>query len=401
MSEAATEGLLGRTRRVAAVVGLVGLAALALLSGSDRQSRDFPNSPSFVGWPFDTGAARARAANAFVRSGPASAIPLARRAILSDPISVQAVSLLGRSELYAQQLPEAQKAFEVSGQLGWRDPMTQIYWLDQALQGNDYKVASERLDALLRQSPDDENRDRFLSVMAATPEGRAALAQRLKLAPQWARVMAVNISDLPDDQLQQRVDLMMRTGPGVWDCAATQMFAQKLINQGLLGEAQAVWRQNCSASNALVYDGRFEHFDTLKATFGFDWQVSNRGDAEIAMVGEGTPDRSLALEVTATVTLPIVRQLVVLKPGRYRLTWRTPGTEPAVARALQVSLGCKSDLSLAVPGMPSAGKPDQWSQDFTLNAACPAQQLVFWLAPRARIRLGDVALNPISGSDRQ
>lgn len=398
MSEAAAPGLLGRAKQGAAVVGLLLLAGLALLSGSDRQSRDFPNSPSFVGWPYDTGAARAKAANAFVRSGPASAIAFARRSILSDPISVQAVSLLGRSELYAQQLTEAQKAFEVSGQLGWRDPMTQIYWLDQALQGSDYKVASERLDALLRQSPDDENRDRFLAVMAATPEGRAALAQRLKLAPQWARVMAVNISDLPDDQLQQRVDLMLKTGPGVWDCAATEMFAQKLINQGLLGEAQAVWRQNCGGSNALVYDGRFERFDTLKATFGFDWQVSNRGDAEIAMVGEGTADRSLALEVTATVTLPIVRQLVVLKPGRYRLTWRTPATDPAIARALQVSLGCKNDLSRALPGQVRVDQPGMWSQDFTVDASCPAQQLVFWLAPRARIRLGDVALTPIGGS---
>ncbi|WP_298190277.1 hypothetical protein [Novosphingobium sp.] len=398
MAEEAAPGLFVQARGAVAVFGLLVLAAAALLSGSDRQSKDFPNSPSFVGWPYDTGAARAKAANAFVRSGPASAIALARRSILSDPISAQAVSLLGRSELYAQHLPEAQKAFVVSGQLGWRDPMTQIYWLDQALQGSDYKVAAERLDALLRQSPDDENRDRFIAVMASTPEGRAAMATRLKLAPQWARVMVINIADLPDDQLRQRVDLMLRTGSGVWDCPATQLFAQKLINQGLLGEAQSVWRLNCGSSDALVYDGRFEHFDTLKATFGFDWQVSNRGDAEIAMVDEGTPDRSLALEVTATVTLPIVRQLLVLKPGRYRLTWRTPGTDPALAQALQVSLGCQSDLSRAARGIASAAKPGSWSQDFTVDGECPAQQLVFWLAPHARVRLGDVALSPIGGA---
>lgn len=374
------------------------LAVVALLSGSDRQSRDFPNSPSFVGWPYDTGAARSKAALAFVRSGPASAIWYARRAILSDPISAPAVSMLGRAKLYSQQPLEARKAFQVSGQLGWRDAMTQIYWLDQALQGGNYSVAAERLDALLRQSPDDENRDRFIAAVAATPEGRAAIAERLKLSPPWALPMVVDLRDLPADVLQQRVDLMRRTGKGVWDCSASEVLTQKLVAENLLDDAKAVWTLNCGSADSLVYDGGFENFDMLKPAAGFAWQISDRGDVEIAVLKDAAGRQSLSLQVNAARTLPMVHQLVVLKPGHYRLTWRTPDTPAATARRLSVSLACTLDLGTAVEGSAVPGKSDSWAHDFVIGGDCPAQQLVFWLSPRAEVHLDDISLLPATGS---
>lgn len=381
-------------RKTAAALAMLALAALALLSGSDRQSRDFPVSPSLVGWPYDTGAARAKATLALVRTGPASAISHAQRAVLSDPLSAQAVSILGRAQFYARQFPEARKTFLVAGQLGWRDTMTQIYWLDRALQDNDYKVAAQRLDALLRQSPNDENRDRFLAIVAQTPQGRSALAERLKLSPGWAREFVMNLGDLPADQILSRADIMRQTGKGVWDCKTSGPAAQKLISFGMLDEAQSVWRMNCASTGALVYDGGFEAFDTLKTSAAFDWQLSNRGDADVASTQSGKNNRSLALEVNAATILPILRQLVVLKPGRYRLNWRTPETTPAQAKSLRVSLSCTPDLSRAADGTAVPGQPDTWAADFSIDAQCPAQMLVFWLAPKAPVQLDNVALNP-------
>lgn len=400
MAGAANSGLLGRVKALGGGLGLLLLAAAALLSGTDRQSRDFPSSPSFVGWPYDTGAARSKAALAFVRSGPASAVGYARRAILSDPVAAQAVSILGRAELYSQQLPEARKAFQVSGQLGWRDAMTQIYWLDQALQDGDHRVAAERLDALLRQAPDDENRDRFLAAVAATPEGRAALAERLKLAPPWALQMVLYLKDLPSEALLQRVDLMRRTGKGVWDCASTEVLAQKLISLNLYDQAQDVWALNCGSAGSLVYDGGFEKFDMLKPAAGFAWQMSDRGDVEIAVVKDAGGRQSLDLQVNAARSLAVARQLIVLRPGRYRLTWRTPGTPIAQARQMQVSLACTLDLSQAVAGNAVSGKADTWSQDFAVDAQCPARQLAFWLAPHAEVHLDDISLLPASSPVR-
>jgi len=328
MPEAADSGLFDRVRQTAAVLGLVLLAAAAVLSGSDRQSSEFPNSPSFVGWPYDTGAARASATRAFVRSGPASAIDYARRSILSDPISAQAVSILGRSELYAQRLADARAAFQVSGQLGWRDAMTQIYWLDQAMLAGDYKVASERLDALLRQFPDSEDRDRFLAVISASAEGRAALAGRLKLSPEWASRYLTDLANVPLDQLSQRVEVVQRVGPRIWTCDQVSLFVQRLIDVGALSQAQSVWRLNCNPGGSLLYDGDFSKLDTTKPTQGFEWMLPNRGDIVVQSIEYQPGDRLLEFKVEAAQSLPVLRQLVLLEPGRYRLTWRTPTTPP-------------------------------------------------------------------------
>lgn len=383
--------LAGHVRRAGVVMGLLALAVAAILSGTDRQSRDFPNSPSFVGWPYDSGAARSHAILAFVRQGPERAIGYARRAVASDPISAQAISILGRAQLYSQHTTEAHEAFRVSGQLGWRDGMTQIYWLDQALQDEDYKVAAERLDALLRQAPTDENRDRLLAAVAATEAGRSALAERLKLAPVWARTMITTVGDLPADQVLQRTDLMRRTGKGVWDCPTSEFITQRLINLGMIAEAQSVWQLNCETSGALLYDGGFDHIDPLQKSTAFDWQLSNRGDAEITI--DGDLARNLALEVTGTVSLQIVQQIVVLKPGRYQLTWRTPNSSPAQGRALQVSLACNADFSKALAGEPVVGKPDTWQQQFVIDNQCQVRKLIFWLAPHAPVHLDDVNLS--------
>lgn len=388
-----------RFRQVAATAGLIVFAIAALLSGTDRQSREFPNSPSVIGWPYDTGAARARAISAFVQSGPQSAIGFARRAILSDPISALPISLLGRSQLYAGQLQEAHKTFEIAGQMGWRDGMTQIYWLDQALLAGDVKVASERLDALLRQAPGEENRDKFIAFVAATPEGRSAMAERLKLAPPWAQTIVTTLADVPVDQLLLRLDIMQRTGKGVWDCPATQTMTQQFIKLEMFEQAQVAWRLNCDSSGSLVYDGGFSHLDLLKSASAFDWRISNRGDADIVLTSDPSGNPSLALEVTAPVTLPIIQQLVILKPGRYRLMWKTPNTAPAKSRALQVSLDCAANLGRAVGGTAVTGKPGVWMQDFTVDRACQAQRLVFWLAPRTPIHLDDVMLNALDGPE--
>lgn len=376
-------------------VGLFVLAIAALLSGTDRLTKDFPNSPALVGWPYDTGAAQARAILAFVQRGPAGAMTYSRRSILSDPISASPISMLGRAQLASGQLAEAHKTFEVSGQLGWRDELTQIYWLDQALQANDLRVASERLDALLRQTPDNENRDRFLAIVSETPEGRMALAKRLKAVPAWAAAYVTDLHGIPPEHLLQRVDVVQHAGRGIWDCPQTAIFVQNLIRGNLLNQAQAVWRMNCATSNSLVYDGGFDHIDTTGTATGFEWTISGRGDVMIAAAKDGNGNPRLDLSVQASVSVPIVRQLLLLDPGRYRLTWRTPETSPTAASKLKVSLTCKLDLRDALSGSPLPGQKDVHMQEFVVDSACRDRLLTFWLAPNEEVHLDDVALTQV------
>lgn len=395
MSDQIAPGSAPRIGKAMAVLGLLAFAAAALLSGSDRQSRLFPNAPSLIGWPYDTGAARSRAILAFVKTGPASAIRYAQRAIISDPISAQAISILGRAHLYSGQLAPAQKAFTVSGQLGWRDAMTQLYWMDQAMQVGDVKVASERLDALLRQSPDAEYRDKFLGIISATPEGRSAISDRLKLSPNWATAYATYVGNLPLDQLSQRVDVMQRTGTGIWDCASTEALTQRLMTASMFDAAKAVWHLNCPASKSLVYDGGFEQIDLTKPSTGFNWLLSDRGDVDIALLQDQPGQRALAFEVKAAMSLPVLRQSIILTPGQYRLTWQMPSIGLNQARAVRASLSCGSGREQAANGQPDPKQAETYSLDFSVDAQCPVLQLTFWVDARSSARISNVVLNPI------
>jgi hypothetical protein len=271
--------------------------------------------------------------------------------------------------------------------------MTQIYWLDQAVQASDYKTASERLDALLRQDPNNENRDRFLAVVSSTPEGRAALAIRLKLSPAWSEPYVTLLKDLPAEQLTQRVDVVLRTGRGVWNCPAIAVLTQKVIDAGMLSQAQAVWRQSCGSPNSLVYDGGFDLLDTTQATAGFTWHLSNRGDVTVRLLQDSAGNRKLGFEVSAAQSVPVIRQLLVLKPGTYQLSWKMPETSAAAATALQVSISCdRPNLADAMPG--KRGEGTTYTQTITIDQRCPARQLIFWLAPNAKIELDNVDLQP-------
>jgi hypothetical protein len=382
--------------QVVAALGLVVLAVAAFLNGTDRLAQDLPNSAAIVGWPYDTGAAQARAISEFVQHGPVSAISYARRSILSDPLSSRTVSLLGRSQLAAGQLAEARKTFEVAGKLGWRDELTQIYWLDQAMQSNDLRSASERLDALLRQNPGNEDRDRFLAHVSEGPDGRAMIAERLKKQPVWAASYVTTVRDLSPDELRQRVDVVLRAGRGLWDCQQTSVFVQGLIGANLLNEAQAVWRMNCAPSNSLVYDGGFDQIDPTEAGAGFEWQLSNRGDVSITASKGSDGNQRLDLAVQGVVSVPIIQQLLLLDPGRYRIIWRTPDTTPAIAGNLRVALSCKQDLREAAVGSLIAGKPDTYILDLNVDATCRQRLLTFWLAPGSAVHIDDVMLQSLA-----
>lgn len=278
--------------------------------------------------------------------------------------------------------------------------MTQLYWLDQALQGGDYLIAAQRLDAILRQAPLSEDRDRLVAAIAETPEGRDALAGRLKLSPAWAIPLVNDIWDLPVDQVLLRSDIIKRTGKGVWSCADSEKFSQRLIDLGQLDEAKSVWQLNCDASASLIYDGGFEHLDTISTTRAFDWQLSNRSEAELSISHDASGQRRLALEVTGTTSLPILKQFVVLKPGRYTLSWHTPNTPQAQAQMLQISYTCKPDLSRAVGGRMSAGQPSVWTLDLVVGDECPGREITFWLPPHAPVQIADVKLIQAGRMDR-
>ncbi|WP_333838477.1 hypothetical protein [Novosphingobium sp.] len=388
----AVQGAARWFRPVALVLVAIYLVA-AVVSGLDRSSLVVPQLAGVMGWPYDTLTARRHASDALAANQPRDAEAAARRALASDPVDPSVIGLLGWSALRSGDAARAEAAFRVSGTMGWRDPYTQLFWIDRGLALGAADSAAERLDALLRQSPGLPNADPLFAAMTASVEGRAALAGRLAEQPNWGATFLQAPRTLPVDQLANRVDVIRRTPARALDCAAMGAMADSLINAQLIPEAEEVWRKACGATSALVYDGGFARLDpTRTGARAFDWQVPARGDMALTLDPATNDGRVVTVRVSGAVSQPVLRQAMVLAPGAYRLTWAMPEMPEGQVVLAQAGLGCGYGRQLAGPGLPLTGTAGRYYRDFALDAACSVRVLTFWVAPGADVRLADVQL---------
>jgi hypothetical protein len=127
--------------------------------------------------------------------------------------------------------------------------------------------------------------------------------------------------------LDGRADVMLRTGPNVWDCPTASGLVDHLIQANLLSDARRVWDMACAQSTALLYDGNFQQFGQTPLHRAFDWRVLDRGDVEVTP-GSGDNNASwIDVRQTASSPLAVLRQFVVLDPGTYQVSWQLPGSD--------------------------------------------------------------------------
>ena len=143
------------SRVVAAVTGLA-LAAYAIAavgSGLDRIAATRPSMARLVPEPFSARAKISAAGAAFDRRDYALALHLAKEGVVKEPVDNHALGNLGAALAMSGDGRGAERAFTVAAATGWRDLPTQVYWYQRAMQAGDLRVASQRLDAILRVNP--------------------------------------------------------------------------------------------------------------------------------------------------------------------------------------------------------------------------------------------------------
>lgn len=389
--------LLGKVSGYAAALALAAYAGVAAFSGWDRLSIVNPDVRAPVGWPYDTFSARALAGDANAAARPKDALPLAQRALLSDPVDASTVGLLGAAHFLAGQADAADAAFRLSAGMGWRDLPTQIYWFNHGLDTGQADVAAQRLDAYLRQVQDDDRTQTMLNDMVASPEGRAAIVPRLAETPSWQRMFLSAPSTMAQDDFANRYAVLRQLRAGSLGCPAVSSFTTGLMRTGLMKEAQDIWNRECEPGNALVHDGQFVRInpDPNAHNSVFDWQVPSSGTVELLVTDLTNGAHQLDLRVSGASPYSVLRQVVVLPAGAYRLSWAMPGTTATELRALKVGLGCTFDQGIAQDPVPQAG--GRVATQYVLDDTCQARALVFWLAPGTQVHIADVRLERLPG----
>lgn len=349
-------------------------------NGMDRAAREHPSAARLVPVPFRAEADRTAAATALSRQQPHLAAALAGVAVRNDPIDARSTALLGAARLLDRDPQGAEQAFRVSARFGWRDPLTQAYWYEAALQLGDYDLAALRLDALLRSGAAVVPTEVLTAPIEATPQGRAALARRLARLPVWVDRYLMPAGDLAKAALLGRAEVVTAAGgTSRLGCARIGPFTRALLERGERGPAMSVWQIHCPSLRigGGIVDADFRQIRSDGGAAPFGWKRYAYADVEAEFAALPDGGAELRLRNDAPVSRLVLSQPVQFAPGGIRLQARvTIGGQPAVGRII-AALTCGTIQQL--PGN-VVGDLVQGGQSVAVPA-CDDAVLGLWLRP--------------------
>lgn len=380
--------------RGAVIVGALAFSLAALGSGLDRMSRSDPRIAAVVPGPFRANADRALAQLALGSENYAAMKAPAAAAVRRDPMVATSSALYGWS-LYASGEGEpATQAFRVAGQLGWRDPLVQIYWFAAAMEQADYPVAAMRLDALLRQVPGDPQRDPLVYRLEAVPQGRAALVERLRERPNWLAAYASDINPLPPQQAEARYQTLLLLGQSGarLGCEGIARYVSRLASAKMPDQALGLRAAHCPGNGGLLSDGQFENARLDRPLTPFDWNFAADGSLDMVLAEHpGMRGKALAVANTSPVTRAFATQTLRLVPGRYRLAGSISGESPADLARFGLALNCAGEVRSDISRI-GFGK-DRFAVDLDIGKGCATQMLSLTIAPgTSQVVIDDLSL---------
>ena len=382
-------------KRAAVCAALAALAVPTLFSALDRAAARQPALARLVPAPFQSQSLVVESKRLISRQHYAAAKPLAERAVHDGPIEPDSTALLGAARLGLGDEVGARRAFLVAGQLGWRSPTTQLYWMDQALAVGDYPVAAMRMDALMRQQIGVARTPDLLSLLEQVPDGREALADRLAARPVWLDIYASSSFDLPLQDALARSAVMnglARRGLSI-GCSGIGVLVGQLVRLGEVDRAFRTWSAHCRiARSGMLTDAGFDALRAHQATSPFEWVIIGDSDVSVSLDQPQAGQSHIVVASSAAFPRKVIMQLVPLPPGSYRLAWRGNDSFGKPSGRIVAGLSCRPDTAEALPATLD-NRTGLWSAALAADSTCKARWLAFSIRPgNDAVTLSDVSL---------
>jgi hypothetical protein len=249
----------------------------------------------------------------------------ARAAFGRTPLDADALLTLARTADLQGDKETSARLKLIAGDLQPRVTSTQVEALSILLARRDFASALKRIDGLIRARPN--RRTAFLTLVmevAADPEGRNAVASVLAGDPPWrAELFKKILSDgKPEIALGLVTELRAQGSPAA--NAELALLVDHYLKAGDTAKAHTIWLSSLNKAELdrvkLIYDGGFEGdirnllFDwTVQPESGFTHRTFPRNTSSM--------DMSLNLEFQGFGgAFHHLSQIILLRPGRYRLT---------------------------------------------------------------------------------
>jgi hypothetical protein len=313
----------------------------------------------------------------------AEARQLAQTALRREPINATAAVVLGLIATMENRAALGRKLVGYSEHVSRRNSVAQLWMIEDQVSRGDVAGALVHYDRAMRVSP--ELRPTLIPILvqaAADPAVARPLAAILAGRPLWwpdALGPIIYRGSVPAITLPivlQQVKLRPSN-----DQERTFLIAamRRLVDAGAFRQADALYRTTGGrppVGDNLVYDGEF---DAARYLPPFEWDLHSEGGFSATVQPRAGGGRALYLSVDQEHAGELARQLLQLKPGRYRFSALAGNIVGDTFERPQVKLLCAVadsrvvlDLHLGVAG--EDGAPSQ--ADFQVPASsCSAQWL--------------------------
>lgn len=404
----------GTTRsasRIALRVGLaVATAAIAVAAISQARSAGFGNGMAHA-TPWSTSAAGDALTSTFLRQMQVSGkvehaedwIARARGILRSDPLSVDALGVLGTSVAAADPSgKEAGPIFRLSERLSRRDLLTQLWLIEDAVTNNNIAKALVHYDRAI--STHDEAYGVLFPVLTGAlseREVRVALAGYVRSDRAWIRPFlahALENGKNPEDV----ADLLIRAGDAITTPKLRPFatsFVGRLVTEGKFASALALAKRLSPQALSLRGDLRFVDSNWDPALQPFTWTPIEDNMIRVDRDDEG---KTVTLSVPPGRSGPALFRVVALPPGPYVFTQTVAFPDPENAAHGTWQIFClrtgMPDRALLLQDL-TQEHPGESRTPLTIEPECGAVRLTFVAdgndgARDASLALKSVALVP-------
>lgn len=376
---------------LAAVVVVVGGASMSWTLAQTLRGRDPQRAHAMA--PGDGRITALLAATQFgadaTPSGAARAAIAARLALRQDPTAVQAASVLGFDRHLNGDTPAARRLFAYAATLSRRDLQTQLWQVEDAVARGDVPAVLRHYDIALRTSR--AAADLLFPILASAitdPAVRAATVRTLAARPQWGDgfISFIARGDGDPRVTASLFDGLRRAGAPVFEEASAATI-NTLVARGFIDQAWSYYAGlHPGADRRRSRDPRFTANPRMPSPF--DW-VATSDEGVNAALQRGERGGVVDFTVSAGAGGPILRQMQVLRPGRYRLYGRSEGIDRPEGARPYWSLTCSDGRELGRALVPRGDASDgTFGAVFVVPAGCPVQTLTLMARPSEAMQPG-------------
>lgn len=357
-------------------IGVVALggAGLAWLSLAANLPRAFPDR----NWIADDRPARVfgEVGQALITNeGRLSDEDLARLgdAVRRQPLASEPLFFYGMRAVEAEDLAKAESLLIEARARDPRNSFARLALMALYLRTGRVREGSAELAVLARLEP----RGNQLLVpqlirLTNSAQAREALVEAVGDQPIMADVLAKLATDGGDPDM---ILNLARRQPGRADGSFAEwqrLLLDRLVENGEERRAYDLWRRFAGADrNELIYDADFRGRPG-GPPFNWELSVSDVGAAERGRGG------GLEVEFFGRKSGPLARQLLMLRPGAYRLTFEAEGSATGQGSRIELRVACRSGANLATHAFRDVSTTRRRAElAFTVPGGCEGQWLTF------------------------